>query len=216
MLKLILNLLFPIQCLACGKEGKFICSQCLGQIPFNTEPSASIHKNSLKGVIAVSDYKYPLVKKIVHCYKYGFIQELSKPLGTLMVKKLTAYSPRNPILIPVPLHQKRLRWRGFNQSELLAQEISQQLNIPIASNILIRAKNTSPQAKIEDPAQRKTNIQNAFTLTPPPNLQRFDLWRNKTIILVDDIATTGATLQQCAKVLAPFKPKDILGLVLAR
>ena len=202
MKKFILATLFPIQCLACGSEGKFICPSCLEQIPLNSEPSAA------------TNYENLLIKKAIHHYKYNFVQELSVPLGNLMAKKLIA-APKNCILVPVPLHKKRLRWRGFNQSELLAQEISKQLNIPVASDILIRTKNTQPQAKIENPAQRKANLQNAFALrhwgqSLPRGLSPI------TIILVDDIATTGATLQECAKALAPLKPKSIQALVLAR
>ena len=211
MKKFILATLFPIQCLACGSEGKFICPSCLEQIPLNSEPSAA------------TNYENPLIKKAIHHYKYNFVQELSIPLGALMAKKLNSWgqspnlgaAPKNCILVPVPLHKKRLRWRGFNQSELLAQEISKQLNIPVASDILIRTKNTQPQAKIENPAQRKANLQNAFALrhwgqSLPRGLSPI------TIILVDDIATTGATLQECAKALAPLKPKSIQALVLAR
>lgn len=225
MKKFILNLLFPVYCLACKKEGEFICSQCLKKIQEGC-PSAS------KKIIAATDYKHSLIKKAIHRYKYDFVKELSKPLGTLMAKRLTTSLPchsdlkslvlywiqdgiqsfHNYILIPVPLHKKRLRWRGFNQSELLAQEISKQLNIPVAGNILIRVKNTPPQAKIENILERETNIQNAFSLKG----QSLINFENKTIILVDDIATTGATLQQCAKALKPLKPKSILGLVIAR
>lgn len=217
MKKFIINLLFPIRCLRCGKEGKFICAQCFGQIP-PSKPIKLDKQNSLKKIIAATDYEHTFVKNIIHRYKYDFVRELSKPLGILMAKKLNKKNlnleTHNYILIPVPLHKKRLRWRGFNQSELLCLEISKQLNIPVVSNILIRTKNTPPQAKIENLSERKTNIQKAFSINhweqSPISIQ------NKTIILVDDIATTGATLQQCANTIALLKPKFIHALVIAR
>lgn len=218
MKKFILNLLFPIYCLVCKKEGEFICSQCLEKIQEGS-PSAlratliPARQSGLKKIIAVMNYKHSFIKNAIHRYKYDFVKELSKPFGTLMAKKLTASLLRNSTLIPVPLHKKRLRWRGFNQSELLCQEISKQLNIPLASNILIRVKNTPPQAKIENISERETNIQNAFSLNP---LLISNFIENKNIILVDDICTTSATLQQCAKALKPLHPKSIHALVLAR
>ncbi|MEA2113436.1 MAG: hypothetical protein U9P63_02140, partial [Patescibacteria group bacterium] len=182
MKKFILDILFPIHCLGCGKEGKFICSRCLEQIPPSAKPIESDKQNGLKRVIAATDYENSFVKNIIYSYKYNFVRELSKPLGILMAKALTASLPFRPgpraeksfqlfclfhrdcVLIPVPLHKKRLRWRGFNQSELLCQEIAKILNIAITGDILSRAKNTPPQAKIKNFFQRKTNIQNAFAL----------------------------------------------------
>ncbi len=217
MINFILDLLFPIHCLGCGKENcqGFICPICFKQIPLNKKlPLKFNDKGNLTGLIVASYYNYPLVKQAVHRYKYDFIKDLSKPLGQLMVKRLNRFSDfldkDNSILIPVPLHKKRLRWRGFNQAELLAIEIGKQLDIPVVNDLLARTKYSIPQVKIKTSSERQQNIKQAFTLRSEP---RFS---DKTIILIDDIATTGATLKECAKALKPLKPKEIWGLVIAR
>lgn len=203
MWKTILDLFFPINCLGCGQEGQFICLSCFEKIPLNRKPP-------FKRLIIASHYKYPLIKQAIHRYKYDFIKDLAEPLAKLMVKVIRERFFENALLIPVPLHKKRLRWRGFNQAELLALEISQNLNIPMANDILIRTKHNLPQAKITDAQARRTNIKNAFKLNKRPCI------KNKTILLIDDVCTTGATLEECAKVLKPLKPKQIWGLVVAR
>ena len=220
----ILDLLFPIRCLGCGQEREFICSTCFEEIPLNKEPPLISQEPTLAGLMVASDYDYPLVKQAIHRYKYDFVKDLAKPLGQLMIKKLTAtlYRKGTPfILIPVPLHKKRLRWRGFNQAELLAEVISQEIKIPLISNLLVRARHDLPQVQIKSSQERKENIKQAFrinktrTALAKQGLPLSDL-SNKTIILIDDISTTGATLEECASVLKPLKPKEIWGLVVAR
>ena len=205
MWKTILDLFFPINCLGCGQEGQFICLSCFKKIPLNRKPP-------FKRLIVASHYKYPLIKQAIHRYKYDFIKDLAEPLGKLMVKAIEERFFENTLLIPVPLHKKRLRWRGFNQAELLALEISQNLNIPMANDILIRTKHNLPQANIKSPQERKENIKQAFQLSR----QLTTNIRNKTILLVDDVCTTEATLKECAKVLKLLQPKEIWGLVVAR
>jgi len=210
MKKFILDLLFPINCLECNQEGKFICSSCFEKIPVN-EKDVRFNKDSdLDKLIIASNYSYPLIKEVIHRYKYDFVKELANPLGQLMVKKLNQENIKDSILIPIPLHLKRLRWRGFNQADLLAQQINKELNIPINNDLLIRTKHTLPQAKIENAQERQQNIKQAFGLKNMISLE------NKIIILIDDISTTGATLKECAKILKPLKPKKIYGLVIAK
>jgi ComF family protein len=244
MWKTILDLIFPIHCLGCGQEGNFVCLACFEKLPFNKKPPFRFNHSALTGLLVASHYENPLIKKMIHRYKYDFIKGLAEPLGLLMVKKLLANLRSDSLLIPIPLHSKRLRWRGFNQTELLAQQISQKLNIPIANNILIRTKHTLPQVKIKTPHQRKQNIKQAFELRTPKRLvlkmmslaeqgrhfqdnasgfkqdtasgQRLLDFSNKTLILIDDISTTGATLKEAAKTLRSLKPKTIWGLVVAR
>lgn len=205
MWKTILDLFFPINCLGCGQEEQFICPSCFKKIPLNK-------KSPLKRLIIASDYQYPLIKQAIHRYKYDFVKDLAEPLGQLMVKVIRERFFENALLIPVPLHKKRLRWRGFNQAELLSLEISRNLDIPMVNDILIRTKHNLPQVNIKNSQERKENIKRAFQLSPRPSLNI----RNKTIILVDDVCTTGATLEECAKVLKRLKPKQIWGLVVAR
>ena len=244
MKKFILDLLFPINCLGCGQEGQFICPACFEQMPLNKKRSLKFSSSALTDLIIASDYDYPLVKQAIHRYKYDFVKDLAEPLGQLMVKRLNVIlndseeSFKNLLLIPVPLHKKRLRWRGFNQAELLAQKISQELRIPLVNNFLIRTKYRLPQVAIKSSQERKENIKHAFQLNPEIGtvtkdgpcsrvlakqgrsertvLDLISNLKNRTIILVDDVCTTGATLEECALALRPLKPKQIWGLVIAR
>ena len=220
MWKTILTILFPIHCLGCNQEGNFICFNCFNKLPLNTELP-------LDNLLISSYYKNPLIKNMIHRYKYDFVKELARPLGLLMVKKLNnfpnEFNKNNSILIPVPLHKKRLKWRGFNQSELLAQVISQELDIPVINNILIRTKYTLPQVKTQNIKQRKENMNQSFTLPKEKIIRkRFSFYRpdlgltGKTIILIDDVSTTGATLKQAVQTLQPLQAKQIWKLVLAR
>lgn len=245
MKKFVLDLLFPINCLGCGQEGQFICPACFEQIPLNRERPLKFSSSALTDLIITSDYNHALVKQTIHRYKYDFVKELAEPLGLLMAKQLTPYQSKfgtgqaiNSLLIPVPLHQKRLRWRGFNQAELLAEVISRKLRIPLADNILIRRKHRLPQMAIKSSQERKENIKQAFQLNPEtttrtvleiPRSCEARTWskglslldtvlnlRHKTLVLIDDVCTTGATLEECAQVLKPLQPKQIWGLVIAR
>ncbi len=214
MWKTILTILFPIHCLGCNQEGNFICFNCFNKLHLNTELP-------LNNLLISSYYENPLIKKMLHRYKYDFVKELAKPLGLLMVKKLNnfpnEFNKNNSILIPVPLHKKRLKWRGFNQSELLAQVISQELGIPVIDNILIKTKHTLPQVKLENSQQRKENMNNVFALKSPClENTAFNYFSNKKIILIDDISTTGTTLEECNKALKPLKPKSVWRLVVAK
>jgi len=210
MKKFIIDLLFPINCLECNQEGKFICSSCFEKIPLNEKDMEFNKDSDLNKLIIASDYSYPLIKEAIHRYKYDFVKELANPLGQLMIKKLNQENIKNSILIPIPLHLKRLRWRGFNQAVLLSEQINQELNIPVINDLLIRTKHTLPQAKIENAQERQQNIKQAFGLKNMVSLE------NKTVILIDDISTTGATLKECAQVLKSLKPKEIYGLVIAK
>jgi len=236
MKKLILDLLFPVNCLGCGQEGQFICPACFEKMPSNRKRPLKFSSSALTDLIVASDYNYTLVKQAIHRYKYDFVKDLAESLGQLMVRSLNVIlsdseeSFKNILLIPVPLHKKRLRWRGFNQAEFLAQKISQGLKIPLINNILIRAKYRLPQMAIKSSQERKENIKQAFQLNPqiksqgqsflpsgtvPDPLSLSDI-KNKTIILIDDVCTTGATLEECAKALKPLQPKQIWGLVVAQ
>ena len=182
-------------------------------------------------------YKESGLDKLVHLYKYRFIEDLHVPLGKILVKIVSESElPIPDIIIPVPLHKRRLRWRGFNQAELLANYLSENLApgfaIPVFSNLIVRQKYTPPQMKIGKYADRQKNMQDAFrinassiSLSPflrrdVPVGQRGKALQNflngKTFLLVDDIATTGATLFECAKILKQNGAKKVFAAVIAR
>ena len=155
--------------------------------------------------------------KLVHYYKYRFVSELSLTLGKILEKSILASTlPLPEILIPVPLHPRRLRWRGFNQAQLLAQYLGKNLTpgleLPVYSDILLRSRYTKPQMEIKNRQKRQVNTQDAFSL----NAQKSFQIKDRIIFLVDDIATTGSTLFECAKVLKQAGAKKVYGVVLTR
>lgn len=237
----ILDTLFPINCLGCGRDGIWLCNECLKRISlltFQVCPKCeklitdqgrlcrSCKNNSdLDALVVATKYKESGIDKLVHLYKYKFAEDLHIPLGQIMAKSiLRSAIPLPDIIIPVPLHSRRLRWRGFNQSLLLAKYIAENLtpglDIPIFSDLIIRKKYTPPQMKIGKYSERRKNMQDAFEFNHRSNdfkqLQQLKHCNNYKVLLVDDIATTGATLFECAKVLKQNGAKKVFGAVIAR
>ncbi len=239
---LILDVLFPKFCLSCGQEGAFICPACSIKIPVQrnyycyicgkrspdgkTCRSCKTKTGSfLTGLLIASDWDNLLIRQMVYEYKYRFVKELAEPLEEVLKKfleinqlissqanQLTNWQANKLILIPVPLHKRRLAWRGFNQSEIIAKHLAQNFNIPLANNLISRSRHTPPQMDIGDFSERVKNISGAFKLN---TIFKNDI-KNKIVVLIDDVCTTGSTLEQCARVLKPLKPKEIWGLVVAR
>jgi len=234
---LILDTLFPIYCLGCRQEGFWVCEECFSQIetlPFQVCPRCEkliieggklclrckqlSLKNKdfpLEAIMVSSQYAAGGISKMIHLFKYNFIEDLKIPLGRIMVKSFINHRiPLPDILIPVPLHPRKLRQRGFNQSELLADFLGENLapgiNFPVLKNVLIRKRSTLSQMKIKNYRERRKNIQGAFTVFQPEEIRR------KNILLVDDVATTGATLLECARVLKSAGARKISALVVAR
>lgn len=234
------EMLFPRFCSLCHKEGHFLCESCFltiskgrrqsqvcghcgaretpeGQICFSCAGSVP-HD----GIFAALHYSDPRVSHLVHLFKYRFIQDLGSSLGKILALALLQSEVSLPdAIIPVPLHPRRERWRGWNQADILAQALTknmpQDIAPPILDDILIRTKFTAPQMSLQSRDLRQENIAGAFQLTP--NIQtktgKTDII-GKSIWLVDDVAASGATLAACAKALKEYGAKKIFGIVVAR
>ncbi len=239
----ILDLLFPKTCLGCGQENSYICPVCLEKIEINSHPRCFIcgrrspdsrtcqecrRKTNLTGVLTASSWDNQILRQLIYEYKYRFIKDLAKPLSQIIIRyletsKLIDCQTNELIFVPVPLHRQRLQWRGFNQAELLAKEVANHFEAPI-TQLLERSRNTQPQAEIKKRKERKDNVKEAFRLIKAfaplqagnAIINNFPLLKEKTVIIVDDITTTGSTLEECAMALKPLRPKEIWGLVLAR
>lgn len=192
------------------------------------------NKSELDGVIAAAAYwhrapggketKDSLVKEAIHVFKYRFVKDLAKSLSGLMAgrfknrelfkkEKPIPFGPDIPedrIIIPVPLHPKRFRWRGFNQAELLAENLAKRFDLPLEKSVLARSKNNIPQVEVKERRARLENIRGAFDCVESPKL------KNKTVILVDDVCTTAGTMSECAKVLKKSGARQVWGVVVAR
>jgi ComF family protein len=174
-------------------------------------------KYSIDGLLVACSYQNPLVAKLIHCYKYKFAKELKEPLGKIIIEALmTSHVPLPEIITSVPLHKRRIRWRGFNQSDLLAEYLSQKIapGLPIdwESQLIERIRHTKPQMGIKNSSARRKNIENSFKLSRGFSKKI----KNKRILLVDDVATTGATIFECGKILKKAGAKEIFAVVIAR
>lgn len=227
LIETILNLLYPRTCLKCGNFGTYICPKCYSQINFQTaqkcplcnrfSPQGATHAqcstpHSIDGIYAISQ-KDPLTTKFITLLKYQFVTDLTSTISQIIIHHLPQFLTSPDMIAPIPLHPKRLHWRGFNQSELLSREIAKHTNRPHAARLLIRRHHTKPQAEIANRNLRKTNLNKAFQLNPNFNLQ---LVQNQHILLIDDVTTTGATLSQAAIPLKRAKATSVWGLVFCR
>ena len=214
MTKDFLAWLFPISCLCCGAEDEWLCPACCGHIsPLVNQPPVPA---GLTRMICATTYERP-ISDAIQALKYGSAKALGSLLAKLMLQLLTvptindqrSTSHASPsILIPVPIHNRRLRERGFNQAELLARTISDEMHWEIRTDLLTRTRYTPPQAKLDKKA-RQTNLSDAFALT------NADAIKGRHIIIIDDVLTTGATLTACATALQIGQPASITGLCLA-
>ncbi len=251
----ILDTLFPIHCLYCQKYGDWICEECFRKI--NTLPiqlcpycektispagricpeckNKFLGKNDLwplDALIVSTKYEKDGISRLVHCFKYNFIADLGTQLAKIMRDAFLLHNlPLPDLVIPIPLHPKRLRWRGFNQSEILADYLSQNIApgfaIPVIQNLLIRKKYTSAQMKIKNYQERQKNVRDIFALNDKVvetqyiasqyiASQNIASLQDKTILLIDDICTTGATLFEAGRVLKSAGAKKVSAIVIAR
>jgi len=172
---------------------------------------------SLNGLTAIFSYK-GLIKKAIKKLKYRFVSDLAEDLVELFLsfcgedKTFSRFcQEKNVLFVPVPLHPKRKRWRGFNQAELLGKMIASNLGLTFLPDLLLRTKNTKPQTQLEK-KEGKRNVRGAFKVSS--NSKFLNL--KPKILLFDDIWITGSTLRECGKVLKKTGVKKVWGLTLAR
>ena len=229
----LLDLVFPVRCVNCGKFGEYLCSGCLNQVPvrenfecIGCKQPAPLGQtcrfcqpeNPADNLFVVSDYKSGLVQKIIKTFKFRFVAELSNPLSRLAEKYIRRLQKRkgfnifggNPLLMPVQMHQRRENWRGFNQSALLAKSLAEKFQMEYAAGALVKIKNKTPQTDIKERAERLANQKGAFFCAEPEKVS------GRAVLLIDDVCTTGATLNECAKVLKENGVKNVMVLVIAR
>ena len=219
-----LDLLFPKRCVQCGEFGAFVCHKCLAKIkPIQTQVcpkcgkisdrgkwcSGCKGKSNLSGMIVAADYRTGPTKELIHHLKYNSILELSPVLADLLIDQLIDLDFRGEIIMTsVPLHRRRFNERGFNQAEILAKRTAKNIGYDY-QNLLIRKKYSDSQVKSSG-RKRRENLIGAFDLAKLASAKK------KTVILIDDVSTTGTTLEECAKVLRASGARQVWGLVVAR
>lgn len=217
----LLDLLFPPRCVACRRSGNWFCAACQAQIqpirpplcahcgrPSTRTPCPFCHKQPLamNGTRAVAFFDHPL-RQAIHALKYEQRTELAAPLGDLLSDYLRAHPLPADALIAVPLHPTRERERGYNQAALLAQAIHTRLGLPVWTDALTRVRATRTQTEL-NAAERRTNVAEAFAATARV--------AGAHLILVDDVLTTGATMNACAVALRECGAQTVWGVALAR
>lgn len=195
---IIVDIVFPKTCVNCGKTGKYLCNLCTNK----TEIIGADYKNKkIEGRIGLFKYN-GAIKDIIKLIKFDLVSDAKIEIAELIVKQLKTNYPnileywilKKFIIIPVPLHCKRKNWRGFNQAEIIANEVGKFLNLKIDNNTILRFKNTKKQVT-SNKMERIINIKNAFKIVGKIP---------KNIIIFDDVWTTGNTIKNIIKII----PKD--------
>jgi ComF family protein len=226
---MILDFLFPKKCLGCGKMGSYVCNRCLEDVPKISSfcfvcgrPSIDgvTHfkckkKLSLDGVVAIWSYT-GVLRKAILALKYKFAYEAAEDLVFSSFSFLESNYPlmflKNVLLVSIPTAKKRNNWRGFNQTEIMGRMIAKHFGWKFSSNLLLRRKFFRSQTELKGKERRK-NIKGAFEVNPQ---YKKVLESNPSIVIFDDVLTTGSTLKEAGKVLKRKGFKNVWGLVLAK
>ncbi|MFA5169524.1 MAG: ComF family protein [Candidatus Paceibacterota bacterium] len=223
-LKQIWDLIFPKKCINCKKEGPYLCEDCLSLIEINPYQYCLCEKlekrdkcdkcknRYLDKIFSAASFKNKILKEAIHKFKYGYIKDLCQPLSILILTHLQAIGMeinKSFIIIPIPMTDKKKRRRGFNQSEEMGKTISESTGIPLLSNMLIKIRETAPQMELKR-EERINNIKDCF------KIEKGEIIKDKIILLLDDVYTTGSTMEECAKALKQSGAKEVWGLTVAR
>lgn len=212
--KFILNLLFPKKCYGCGQCDIWLCSKCLSKLKLYEDEIPRALKNKTDLIIA-GEYKDKLLSDLIIGFKFGYNKELVEPLflflkeaidKKILIDSISCKDWDNILVVPIPLHKKRLKWRGFNQSELLARELSNYYKWPLSLD-LIKIKKTTPQAELSE-EKRLNNLVGAFKWSGPKI--------NQDILLIDDVITSGATIAEAEKILIAAGANRIIKVAVAK
>lgn len=218
-----MNIVFPVKCILCGKTGVDLCLECLSGAP-------GAERESAKWIFPLYDYRHPAIKKSLWLLKYKGKKRLANVFAEIIYEKILEELSdlsimenfNNIILIPIPLSPKRYRERGFNQAQLLCEEIikinnlrgdvgSGGINLSLENNVLTKPKETEHQVRIKDRRARLKNLSGSFTVKN----EKTNFIKNRNIILIDDITTTGATLTEAKKVLKQAGARKVIAFTVA-
>ncbi|MBF0421273.1 MAG: ComF family protein [Magnetococcales bacterium] len=229
MLRALLNVLFPVFCPICGRsipDSAFLCTHCITTLPPLPKNYCLTCGTSTQGTVSECGtclyeiglpervyfaflYLEPLSRLIVR-YKFHDRSEWAEPLADLLMERIGDLMQREDLemVVPVPLHPLRLLWRGYNQAALLAGMLAKKLHRPFVTNALRRSKMTRPQTQLNQKA-RLTNVQDAF-------VAKKTTFSDRTILLVDDVFTTGSTVRAATRALKDAGARRVVVCCLAR
>lgn len=208
----ILNTLFPEFCFGCHAKDTILCDDCLLKIKINDRATE-------ENIMAIFDYRDNLIKKIIWQLKYHNQKNLGKKMGQILfefskdkLSEMVFLSSGKPlIVIPVPSSRERLRNRGYNHAEILAKWFCKENpeNLELNNKIVFKKLETIHQAKISNKKERLANIRNSFSIKNEVNI------KGRSVILIDDVTTTGGTFFEIIKVLKKSGVKKIFAIALA-
>lgn len=212
-LNTILDILYPANCISCQEKGVFFCMKCLAGCP-------QAERESAEWVFSLYDYRHPPIKKVLWLLKYkgkvGFANIFAEQMYGKILEELSELSVmqnfKDAVLVPIPLSARRHRERGYNQAELLCKELIKldgDKNFTLEKNVLIKTKETEHQARIKERSHRLKNLIDSFGVKNP------ELIKGRNIILIDDITTTGTTLNEAKKILKKSGAKKIIAFTVA-
>lgn len=207
------NILFPHWCCGCRQIGTLLCDNCFENIDYFSQPiHLPLKEMHLDKVWVLSTYE-GIARSLITTLKYQAVIDVGKVLAELLYYTLAM--PRADALVPVPLHTKRLQERGFNQSSLIANELGVITHTPVY-DLLKRNIYTAPQALVHDRTKRVSRLDNCFAPNPDTTAYLIDTHKlPHCVLLIDDVVTTGTTLNECAKVLKSIGIKEVEGLAIA-
>lgn len=214
-----LNALFPTRCIACGKEGANFCIPCREKIPLRANFDSV-------GIFSLWEYGHPYVRNALLALKYknkrtiaaDIAESLYDTLLEQLAEKSSFTSPLSHIqapytytVIPIPLSKQRFKKRGYNQTELLAKELSRKnpMSFILETGVLYKIKDTDTQVSVKDRAKRLQNIHGTFAVKNPESVH------GKTVLVIDDVTTTGATLEEARRMLLKAGARVVYGVAVA-
>ncbi len=216
--------LYPSLCAGCGKEGSFFCPNCTRRLPYLRGPVcyacgrllavAGVCPECRRVPPAISSVKAPFefegsIRSAVHQLKYKDIRALAPPLAGFLYAYIRENGIQADVLVPVPLYKSRLKERGYNQSELLAARLGKLTGWPVVTDALERVRDSAPQARAASAGERRRNVEGAFSC-------RGQALQGRAVLLVDDVCTTGATLNACAQALKQIPVSSVAAIAVAR
>jgi len=214
ILKNLLDFIWPQFCLGCQREGSLCCGYCLNDILL-VEPKAITwpdeDKKYFDACFICCEYQNKLLQKIIKQYKYSYLENLSSVLTNILERQARQLAlGKNTIISNVPLHKNKKRQRGFDQTEIIARQLARQLDLQYQP-LLKRVRATKTQAQLSK-QQRMNNVADVFELLPAGGASA----AGHNILLIDDITTTGSTLNQAAKALKNGPYGQIIALAIAK
>lgn len=208
------ELLWPARCIGCRMLGSDLCTRCLGTA--RKQEVQRLRGHAYLDALVVAAPLKGIIETAVYALKYRGMRQLAVPLGDWTAgviglrRSTSTMFGANPLIVPVPLHVSRLRERDYNQAALLARRLSMIAAMPLSESVLVRLRNTGSQVRTYSRIERLDNMRGAFSVTEAKTVT------DRDIVLVDDVCTTGATLEDCARALKESGARSVSAIVLAR